>query len=83
MPTPDRPEAQTLTAGVAVERWKVPIFHKRLKTAGYDFEKAVGGTEPLAICVIKVKTDDPLALKTVLEECQAEASRKGPGNGSR
>ena len=80
MPTNDRPEAQTLTAGVAVERWKVPIFHKRLKAAGYRFEKAVGGKGPLDIAVIKVKTNDPLALKSVLESCQAEASRKGPGS---
>lgn len=80
MPKADEPTASTLTAGVAVERWKVPIFHRRLKAAGYEFEEAVGGRAPLAICVIKVKTTDPLALKGVLEACQAEASRKGPGS---
>lgn len=63
-----------MKAAIAVDNWKLPVFRKRLKAAGYEYEDAGAFTGDTTI--LTVKTDNILALKGVLEKCQAEC-RKG------
>lgn len=63
----------TLKAGIAVDDWKLPVFRRRLEAAGYEYHDAgafVGETTFLT-----VNTDNMLALKKVLEDCEAECRK--------
>lgn len=59
-----------MKAGIAVDDWKLPVFRKRLTEAGYQYEDAGPFTGDTTI--LTVETDDMLALKKVIEACQAE-----------
>ena len=62
-----------MKAGIAVDDWKLPVFRKRLRKAGYRYEDGplVGGTT-----LLTVETNDMLKLKRVLEQCQSECREK-------
>lgn len=62
-----------MKAGIAVDDWKLPVFRKRLTEAGYEYQD--GGALIGQTTLLTVETNDMLALKKVLEECQA-ACRK-------
>lgn len=62
-----------MKAGIVLDNWKLPIFRKRLTEAGYEYEDGGGLTSDTT--VLTVETDDVLALKKVIESCEAE-SRK-------
>jgi hypothetical protein len=57
-------------AAIAVDDWKLPVFRKRLTEAGYEYKDAGPFTGDTTI--LHVKTNDMLALKALLERCQAE-----------
>jgi hypothetical protein len=59
-----------MKAGIAVDNWKLPVFRKRLTEGGYEYTDAGPFTGDTTI--LHVETNDILALKRVLEECQAE-----------
>jgi len=59
-----------LKAGIGVDNWKLPVFRKRLKEAGYDYKDAGPLTGDTTL--LTVETNNMLALKKVLEQCQAE-----------
>lgn len=61
-------------AGIAVDDWKLPVFRKRLKAAGYTYEDA-GSLTP-GTTTLTVQTDNILALKKVLEQCQSECAKQ-------
>lgn len=66
-----------MKAGIAVDDWKLPVFRKRLTAAGYDYRDAgqlIGDTT-----LLQVETNDILALKRVLEACQAECRKMKEG----
>jgi len=65
-----------MKAGIGVDNWKLPVFRKRLKEAGYEYED--GGALVGDTTLLTVETDDMLALKKVLEQCQAECRRNAP-----
>lgn len=67
-----------MKAGIALEDWKLPVFRRRLTEAGYEYVDA-GALTP-GTTILTVETNNMLALKTVLEACQAEC-RKQPRNG--
>jgi ABC-type transport system substrate-binding protein len=62
-----------MKAGIAVDNWKLPVFRKRLEEAGYEYTD--GGPLTGDTTILTVETSNMLALKTVLEECQAECRR--------
>lgn len=64
----------SLKAGIAVDNYKLPVFRKRLTEAGYTYQD--GGALIGDTTLLTVETNDMLALKKVLERCQAEC-RKG------
>jgi hypothetical protein len=57
-------------AGIAVDNWKLPVFRKRLKEAGYEYLD--GGALTGATTLLTVEMNDMLALKRLLERCQSE-----------
>lgn len=59
-----------MKAGIAVDNWKLPIFRKRLNEAGYEYEDSGALTHDTTL--LMVETGDVLALKKVIEACQAE-----------
>lgn len=59
-----------MKAGIAVDNWKLPVFRKRLRDAGYEYQD--GGALTDDTTLLTVEADDMLALKRVLEGCQAE-----------
>ncbi len=59
-----------MKAGIGVDNWKLPVFRKRLKAAGYQYEDAGPLTGDTTL--LTVKTGDILKLKKLLEECQTE-----------
>jgi hypothetical protein len=65
-----------MKAGIAVDNWKLPVFRKRLKRAGYEYQD--GGPLTGDTTLLTVETSDMLALKKVLEKCQAECRKLAP-----
>lgn len=59
-----------MKAGIGVDNWKLPVFRKRLKEAGYDYQD--GGALTDDTTLLTVETNNMLALKDLLERCQSE-----------
>ncbi len=59
-----------MKAGIAVDNWKLPIFRKQLKAAGYEYQD--GGALTGDTTLLTVETTNMLALKKVIEQCQDE-----------
>lgn len=62
-----------MKAGIVVDDWKLPVFRRRLTEAGYEYTDAGGLTHDTT--VLTVVTDNMLALKEVIEACQAECRK--------
>jgi len=52
------------TAAIAIDSWKLPVFTKMLKKAGYQFTKAKGLTDDTLF--LKVETEDLEKLKDLV-----------------
>jgi hypothetical protein len=65
-----------MKAGIAVDDWKLPVFRKLLEEAGYEYND--GGQLTPGTTLLTVETNDMLALKAVLEKCQAECRKEQP-----
>lgn len=59
-----------MRVGIGVDNWKLPIFRKRLTEAGYQYEDAGPLTGDTTL--LTVETNNMLALKKLLEQCQNE-----------
>lgn len=62
-------------AGIAIDNWKLPIFERHLKQAGYLF-KAVKGLTKDAM-VLTVDTENLVALGEVVKAANTEAAQTG------
>lgn len=62
------------TAAIALDDWKLPIFRKRLKKAGYEYEDAGGFAGQNTI--LKVKYTDLKHLTKVVTKCEDECRKK-------
>lgn len=70
-----------MKAGVILERWKLPIFKRRLEAAGWTFEQFPGLTPDLAtLQVLYTDQPDRDALQVVLAAAMAEAKSTGKPN---
>jgi hypothetical protein len=63
-----------MRAGIVVNNWKLPVFRKHLTSAGYEYQD--GGALTHDTTLLTVDVSDGLALKKVLEQCQAECRKK-------
>lgn len=58
------------TAGIAIDRWKLPIFTRHLEAAGYSItEEPAFSPETM---MLKVPYEDLAPLQKVIEAAQAE-----------
>lgn len=64
-----------MKAGIAVDNWKLPVFRRMLDKAGYEYSDV--GALTADATLLTIETDNILALKKVLEQCQAECHSKG------
>jgi hypothetical protein len=62
-----------MRAVIGVDNWKLPVFRKRLKEAGYEYKDAGPLTGDTTL--LTVETTNMLALKKVLEQCQRECRK--------
>ena len=62
-------------AGIAIEKWKLSIFERHLKQAGYTF-KNTGDLTPDTL-LLSVETTNTEALTEVLKAAMTEAARTG------
>lgn len=61
-------------AGIAIDRWKLPIFKKHLEKAGYSLTEHLGVTPDTML--LKVETESVAALQVVVQEANAEAAKR-------
>lgn len=73
-PQSDKLEPAEMTAGIAVDNWKLPTFRKHLPKEGYEIESEAKMSP--AVTIIKVKCSDQFALQRVVEKCQRICARK-------
>lgn len=62
-----------MKTAIAVDNWKLPVFRRRLRKAGYSYQD--GGALTGDTTLLTVETNNILALKKVLEKCQDECRR--------
>jgi hypothetical protein len=62
-------------AGIAIDEWKLPIFERRLKQAGYQFKNA--GLFTTGTLILQVETTNLEALGAVLKAANDEATQTG------
>lgn len=62
-----------MKVGIVLDKWKLPVFRRRLSDADYTFEEKGNLTEQAV--VLTVETEVPASLKTVIEQCQDECSK--------
>lgn len=62
-------------AGIAIDPWKLPIFERHLSQSGYAFENAGLLTE--GALILKVSTDNLVALGEVVKAANTEAAQTG------
>lgn len=59
-----------MTAAIALDAWKLPIFKRHLEAAGYSYTEHPGLTADMLI--LKVKTERISDLQPVVERAQME-----------
>ncbi len=67
-----------MKAGIGLDDWKLPVFRRRLTEAGYEYQDTGALTGDTTL--LTVETNDMLALKKVLEECEAECRKMRKGS---
>lgn len=63
--------------GIAIDDWKLPIFERHLKQAGYAFTNA--GKVAAGAIALTVETENPTALAHIVKAANDEARRTGKG----
>ena len=66
------------TAGIVIDKWKLPIFKRRLEAAGYAFTRVTGikGTYTLKVTVANDR--EMTALASTIEAAQLECAERKP-----
>ncbi len=64
-----------MKAGIAIDTWKLPIFERHLTQAGYSFTNS--GILTKGVTLLKVTTENAIALQEVLKAANDEAAQKG------
>ena len=64
-----------MKSGIAIDEWKLPIFERHLKQAGYSFENC--GLFADTTLLLRVDTPNLVALGEVIKAANAEAALTG------
>lgn len=71
--------SKTMKAGVALEKWKLPIFKRLLDQAGFTYTEHNGLTPDAAWLKVDVSAERMQTLQTVIRNAQHEC-RASKGN---
>lgn len=71
-PAPEPEDVEPIKVGIACDRWKAKLFKKRLKEAGYSFERHDLNPE---VVIYTVMTTDSIKLQKLIESMNAEAQK--------
>ena len=61
-----------MKAGIAIDKWKLPVFDRHLSEAGYTYKKGPGLTKDTLF--LKVKFDDLKAFETLVRAANEDAA---------
>jgi hypothetical protein len=75
-PLPRLAKKLAIVAGIAIDRWKLPIFCRHLTIAGYDYSTHPGVTADTML--LKVECDSVEALEPVARAANAAAALEKP-----
>lgn len=64
-----------MKAGIAIDEWKLPIFERHLRQAGYEFKNM--GLMTTGVLILNVTTDNVEALHEVVKSANTEAALTG------
>ena len=64
-------------AAVVADNYKLPVFRRILKEAGYTWKESPF-VDDTTTMVVEVEDDEVRALTAVVKRCNQEATRKGP-----
>jgi len=64
-----------MKAAIAIDDWKLPIFERHLRQAGYQFRNA--GSITAGTLVLRVETANAVALGEVVKAANTEAAKTG------
>lgn len=62
-----------LTAAVLIEEWKLPVFSRHLREAGYSYDTAGGLID--GTITLRVSFDDVVKLKSIIETANKECMK--------
>ena len=63
------------SAAIAIDSWKLKIFEKNLKRAGYKYDKQPGPTKELLFLRVEYDNADMADLKDVVIKSNTEAAK--------
>lgn len=66
--------SKTETIGIAIDKWKLPIFKRNLDRAGFTFTEHPGLTPDMLL--LKVVTNNRLSITRCVESAQTECRKK-------
>lgn len=66
-------------AAVAMEKWKLPVFSRNLRNAGYSYD--IAGEHAGGNLILKVPYEDVAKLQIVITAAQKECVSNPPRNG--
>lgn len=69
------PNEVVLKVGIAIDAWKLEIFERHLRDAGYSFENC--GRMVDSCILLRVETVNAVALSGIVANANAEAKRTG------
>lgn len=69
--------SKTMKAGVAVDKWKVPVFKRHLDQSGFVYTEHPGVTRDTAMLKVVVAADRMSVLHTVIRNAQHECRANG------
>lgn len=61
-----------MIAGVAIDDWKLAVFHRRLKEGGFEYTKEPGLTAGTLMLKVHARSADEL--KPIVEAAQTECA---------
>ena len=64
-----------MRAGIVIDRWKLPIFTRHLKEAGFSYEEVGPFTEDTLTLIVDVEPKDRQRLGQVVLAANTEAAR--------
>lgn len=67
------------TVGICIDRWKLPVFSRRLGASGFTWEGGSGPTDDTMMLIVPCV--DPEKLRLIVQAAARECAAAGPPRG--